>query len=92
MIGAGLIEEVSELLRRGIDPEMPSMQGLGYREILGYLRSEYARDEAIALIKKNTRRFAKRQYTWFKADPRVEWIDVDGLTAREVSNRIKELI
>lgn len=90
MVRAGLVNEVSRLLERGIDPSLPSMQGLGYKEIAGYLRGEYSLDEATALLKKNTRRFAKRQYTWFRADSRVRWIDVDGLSAREVSQTIKE--
>lgn len=89
MIEAGLIEEVAGLLDTGIDPGLPSMQGLGYKEIAGYLRGEYGRDQAISLLKVNTRRFAKRQYTWFRADARVRWIDVAGHTAKKVSGIIK---
>lgn len=90
MIEAGLFEEVSGLIRSGADASLPSMQGLGYKEAAGYLRGEYGLDEAVALLKKNTRRFARRQYTWFRADPRIDWIAVDDLTAREVSQIIKE--
>lgn len=90
MIKAGLVDEVAGLLERGVDPALPSMQGLGYKEIVAYLRGECSLDEAIFLLKGNTRRFAKRQYTWFKADPRVIWINVEGLTARKVSEIIKE--
>lgn len=89
MIAAGLIDEVTGLLERGIDPSMPSMQGLGYKEIAAYLRGDYGRDEAISLLKLNTRRFAKRQYTWFRADARVRWIDVTGMAAKKVSGIIK---
>ena len=78
MIAAGLADEVSALLSRGVDPALPSMQGLGYKEIAGYLAGNYGADEAVALLKKNTRRFAKRQFTWFRADERVTWIDVEG--------------
>lgn len=92
MIEAGLVEEVRGLLGRGIDPVLPSMQGLGYKEIAEHLRGRCGLEEAVALLKKNTRRFAKRQYTWFHADPRVTWIDIDGKTAAEVSVTIKELI
>jgi tRNA dimethylallyltransferase len=100
MIDAGLIEEVSSLLERGADPALPSMQGLGYKEMAGHLRGENTRADAIALLKQNTRRFAKRQYTWFRADPRVRWIDVEGprpelvegQTAEEVSKTIKETL
>jgi len=89
MIAAGLIDEVAGLLKRGIDPSLPSMQGLGYKEIAAYLRGECSRDEAVSLLKLNTRRFAKRQYTWFRADPRVRWIDVTGMAAKKVSGVIK---
>lgn len=90
MISAGLVDEVSALLERGADLSLPSMQGLGYKEIAGFLRGDYSMQEAVDLLKKNTRRFAKRQYTWFLADRRIEWIDVDYLTAKEVSQHIKE--
>lgn len=92
MIGEGLVEEVSRLLHRGIDPSATSMQGLGYKEIVGYLRGDCALDDAIALLKKNTRRFAKRQLTWFRADSRIKWINIDNRTASEVSKQIKEIL
>lgn len=92
MIEAGLVEEVSRLMERITDPTIPSMQGLGYKEVAGYLRGDYGLDEAVDLLKKNTRRFAKRQYTWFRADDRIVWLDVDGRTAREVSRQIKETL
>ncbi|MHB9038284.1 MAG: tRNA (adenosine(37)-N6)-dimethylallyltransferase MiaA [Armatimonadota bacterium] len=90
MIEAGLVEEVSRLIERGVDPNGTAMQGLGYKEIAGYLRGDFGFDDVVELLKKNTRRFAKRQYTWFNADPRIQWIDVGGLTAAEVSIIIKE--
>lgn len=92
MIEAGLIQEVAWLMQRGIASDMPSMQGLGYKEIAGFLCGEYGREEAISLLKGNTRRFAKRQYTWFTADPRIEWIDVQGMTAKKVSETIKGVL
>ncbi|MFQ3549764.1 MAG: tRNA (adenosine(37)-N6)-dimethylallyltransferase MiaA [Armatimonadota bacterium] len=92
MINSGLVEEVKRLLDRNIDINLPSMQGLGYKEIVLYLNGSCSLDEAVALLKKNTRQFAKRQYTWFRADERINWICVDGLTAREVSLKIKEYL
>lgn len=89
MIADGLVEEVSRLLEKGIDPSLPSMQGLGYKEIAMFLRGECGKEDAISLFKRNTRRFAKRQYTWFLADGRVKWIDVEGMTAKKVSENIK---
>lgn len=89
MIEAGLIEEVAGLMHQGVSFDMPSMRGLGYKEIAGFLRGEYGQEEAVDLLKGNTRRFAKRQYTWFRAEPRITWIDVDGMTAKKVSETIK---
>lgn len=92
MVEAGLLEEVRSLLDRGVDAALPSMQGLGYKEIAEHLQGRCGLEDAVALLKKNTRRFAKRQYTWFRADRRVMWIDTDHRTAREVSQIIKELM
>lgn len=75
MIETGLVEEVQKLLQMGVRPEMTSMQGLGYREILAYLNHEYDLDRAVFLIKRNTRHFAKRQLTWFRREKDVRWID-----------------
>ncbi len=76
MIAAGLVEEVKSLLDKGIKRSMTAMQGLGYKEIAAYLAGEISLEEAIELIKRDTRRFAKRQITWFKRDPRIHWLDV----------------
>jgi tRNA dimethylallyltransferase len=91
MIEAGLVDEVARLLDKGIDPNLPSMQGLGYKEIAGYLAGGCSREEAVDLLKKNTRRFAKRQYTWFRADARVKWIDVEDRAATQISETIRKL-
>lgn len=82
MIKAGLIEEVQSLRKRGCTPDMISMQGLGYKEIIAYLNKEYGLEEAIDTIKMRTRRFAKRQLTWFRRDRYIRWFDADG-TDRE---------
>lgn len=76
MIEQGLIEEVQRLLDSGYGPGLISMQGLGYKEIIGYLLGEYNREHAIELLKRNTRRFAKRQLSWFRHMRGVIWIDV----------------
>ncbi|NLK42886.1 MAG: tRNA (adenosine(37)-N6)-dimethylallyltransferase MiaA [Tissierellia bacterium] len=77
MIEAGLIEEVSNLLRMGYHKNLVSMQGIGYKEIIRYLEGETSLDESIELIKRGSRNYAKRQLTWFKRDNRIEWINVD---------------
>ena len=90
MMEAGLVDEVAGLIERGVDTEFPSMQGLGYKEISEFLKGRCSKEEAVALIKRSTRQFAKRQYTWFRADKRIVWMDVQDRTARDVSRLIKE--
>lgn len=75
MIEAGLVNEVQKLKDMGCSWEMVSMQGLGYKEILAYLDGEYALEEAVYIIKRETRHFAKRQLTWFKRERDVIWLD-----------------
>lgn len=91
-IAAGLVEEVRSLLARGYAPSLPSMSGLGYKEIVEHLQGGSPIEEAIRVLKRNTRRFAKRQYTWFRADPRIRWIGVDGLRPDEVARAIHAMI
>ncbi len=79
-IEAGLVDEVKGLIQRF--PDMPvARQALGYKEIIAYLEGEVGLDEAIALLKRDTRRFAKRQFTWFNRDQRIHWIDLETHTA-----------
>lgn len=75
MVRSGLVEEVQALKQRGCSSEMVSMQGLGYKEILAYLGGAYNLEEAVRIIKRDTRHFAKRQITWFKRERDVIWID-----------------
>ncbi|MEL7566467.1 MAG: tRNA (adenosine(37)-N6)-dimethylallyltransferase MiaA [Dehalobacterium sp.] len=77
MIEAGLIEEVYQLLKKGYSPHLKSMQGLGYRQIAAYLTGVLTKEEAIYLLKRDTRHFAKRQFTWFKRDRRIKWFNVN---------------
>lgn len=75
MVEAGLVDEVKKLKVMGCSRKMVSMQGLGYKEILAYLDGEYTLEEAIYIIKRETRHFAKRQLTWFKRERDVIWLD-----------------
>jgi len=75
MISEGLIDEVQGILRDAVPREAQSMQAIGYREIIAMLMGECTQEEAIALIKRNTRRYAKRQLTWLRRDPSVHWIN-----------------
>lgn len=75
MIEEGLLNEVKALYEEGYTRDMVSMQGLGYKEILDYLDGKLTLDEAIYILKRDTRHFAKRQITWFKREKDVCWID-----------------
>lgn len=89
-IRRGLVEEVRQLLDLGYDVDLPAMQGLGYKEIAAYLKGEYDLNFAVQTLKQSTRRFAKRQYTWFCADERIRWIDVNDITPSEVADTIEK--
>ncbi|MDF2683366.1 MAG: tRNA ((37)-N6)-dimethylallyltransferase MiaA [Brevibacillus sp.] len=76
MIEAGLIEEVRSLLDRGYDATLVSMQGLGYKEVIPYLYGEVTLEKAVNDIKQRTRHFAKRQLSWFRRMPQIQWFDM----------------
>lgn len=77
MMESGLVEEVQKLKDMGCRREMTSMQGLGYKEILSFLDGEIPLDEAVRILKRDTRHFAKRQLTWFRRESDVIWVDKD---------------
>ena len=83
-IERGLVDEVRRLVEAGFRSSLTSVQALGYAQVLAYLDGEMSLDEAIAETKRRTRRFARRQLSWFRADPRVEWFgsDPEGLVRR----------
>jgi len=75
MLEKGLIDEVKALQAEGLNRNYISMQGLGYKEILAYLEGEISLEEAVYILKRDTRHFAKRQITWFKREKDVKWLD-----------------
>ncbi|MCD7763438.1 MAG: tRNA (adenosine(37)-N6)-dimethylallyltransferase MiaA [Lachnospiraceae bacterium] len=75
MMEAGLLDEVRRLRNEGCTRDMVSMQGLGYKEMLDYLDGKYSLDEAVRILKRDTRHFAKRQLTWFRRERDVIWLD-----------------
>lgn len=83
MMQAGLVEEVTRLRAQGLTAEDVSMQGIGYRQILRALDGEYPMEEAVRLIKRDSRHFAKRQLTWFRRESGVTWIDLDEYPDQE---------
>jgi len=83
MMAQGLQEEVAWLLRRGYGPELKSMRSLGYRHLVRYLTGRTGLAEAVATMKRDTRRYAKRQMTWFGRDPEIRWFhpgEGEGIT------------
>jgi tRNA dimethylallyltransferase len=76
MIAGGLADEVRRLFASGVRPEANAMQSVGYREMIECLDGRIGIEEAADRIKRNTRRFAKRQMTWFRGEPRIRWIDI----------------
>jgi tRNA dimethylallyltransferase len=96
MIKKGLIEEVEELLKKGYGPSLPSMSGIGYAQIVQFLRGEMTLPEAIARMKYETHRLARHQYAWFRlSDSRIHWFDMSETEIESNAgalNRAKGLI
>ncbi len=76
MMEEGLAEEVRGLVERGHGEDLVAMKGLGYAQLAAYVRGKVSLEEAVRRLKRDTRRFAKRQLAWFRADPGIEWIDM----------------
>ena len=91
MMADGLLDEVQHLVERGYGPDIERLRSLGYREMAAHLRGEYTQEEASLLMKRNTRRYAKRQLSWFRHEPDVQWLEVEaGMDlVREVMRRLE---
>lgn len=94
MIEEGLVDEVKRLVSMGCRRESTAMQGLGYKEIISYLAGEITLDEAVYIIKRDTRHFAKRQLTWFRRERDVIWVEKDQFAYddEKMLNYIKKMI
>ena len=79
MVEEGWVEEVARLLSNGLDPGLPAFQAIGYRQLVRHLEGEWSLDQAIGETVKATRRYAKRQETWFRREPDVTWFSAQGL-------------
>jgi tRNA dimethylallyltransferase len=75
MVERGLVEETKTLLTMGYSPDLKPMKSLGYRHAVRYLEGRYDREEMVRELQADTRRYAKRQLTWFRADPSIHWVD-----------------
>ncbi len=78
MIDNGLVEEVKKIVESGYDKNLNSLNTVGYKEVIQYLNGIISLDRAIELIKRNTRRYAKRQLTWFRKDNRIDWFNINS--------------
>ena len=96
MMEEGLLDEIQKLKNMGYTKDMVSMQGIGYKEMLRYLDGEYSLEDAVEKVKQESRRFAKRQLTWFRREKEVIWIDKDkydydeGRIMMFIENTLKE--
>ncbi len=89
MFQDGLTEEVRHLKEKGFDTGTTAMQGIGYKEILSYLKGECTLEETIYILKRDTRHYAKRQMTWFRRNKEIHWLDVnEGSDLKELAEKI----
>ncbi len=88
MMASGFVKEVKCLLQKGADRQWQSMKAIGYREIAAYLNGEISLESAIDEMKKATRHFAKRQFTWYKKMPYISWYDIDGISYDVLLNKV----
>ena len=87
MVEDGLVDEVKSLLKKGFSSELKPLQSIGYRHITAFLEGRLSWDDTLQTLKQDTRRYAKRQLTWFNADSQVKWVNADHLD--EITNTIK---
>lgn len=93
MIKEGLVDEVERLYAMGLREEHQAMKGIGYKEFFPYFRGEISLEETVEKIQQNTRRFAKRQITWYKRMPYIEWIHIDkDMNKDQILSKAKEII
>ena len=90
MLAAGFEDEVKALLQKGYDPDLPNLSAIGYRQMIAYVKGEISLEEAVILMKRNTRRFVRRQANWFKeSDPKIHWFSVGAEIKKEVEALIR---
>jgi tRNA dimethylallyltransferase len=89
MLAAGLVDEVRGLMRRGYGLDTPAMSGLGYRQVASFIRGESTLEEAVRLLKRDTRRFVHHQYSWFRLDDvRIHWFDLSMATYENIRDSV----
>lgn len=91
MLEEGLVEEVKTLVQKGLGKDDQAMKAIGYKEVLSYLEGETSYEDMVQLLKRNSRRYAKRQLTWFRRYPQAHWIDLSVLVPEEALEKMMEL-
>jgi tRNA dimethylallyltransferase len=92
MLSDGLLDEVGALLAAGFAPTLPSMQGIGYRHLAPAVRERGRLEAGVTAMKRDTRRYAKRQLTWFAREPEVTWIEIDPADVTAALHQIKKTL
>ena len=93
MLACGFLDEVRTLLAQGYGDRFAQLRTLGYREFADYLQGKCSYEEALEMMKRNTRRYARRQLIWFRGDPRIQWIPVnEEATVSDLADRVINLI
>lgn len=92
MVASGLLGEVRELLARGLHDALTASQAIGYKELVPVIEDGAPLDDAVSAIQQATRRYSKRQFTWFRADPRVKWLDVTELSPSQAVDAALTLV
>lgn len=90
MLDSGLLDEVRGLIKKGYSLDLKSMQSIGYKQMGMFLKNEVDYNEAVRLLKRDTRRYAKRQFTWFNRDKDIHWLEPDRID--EAKKRVKEFL
>jgi tRNA dimethylallyltransferase len=89
MVKSGLVDEVKNILAQGYSKELNALNTVGYKEIISYLENEIPLERAVELIKRNTRRYAKRQMTWFRKTNEIHWFDCDeNISPEQIASQI----
>ncbi|MCF8067071.1 MAG: tRNA (adenosine(37)-N6)-dimethylallyltransferase MiaA [Desulfobacterales bacterium] len=90
MIDEGLLDEVKRLIEMGYSAELKSMQSIGYKHMADFIAGKYSWDQSVDLMKRDTRRYAKRQFTWFRADKEMNWVGMNQIG--EIKKRVERFL
>jgi tRNA dimethylallyltransferase len=90
MVKAGILDEVNGLLKKGYSPELKAMQSIGYRHMIDFIKGDVPWADTIRILKRDTRRYAKRQLTWFRADPEIVWVEPEDL--KKIKRLVEEFL